>query len=305
MGKENADFYRSFFFLSLIFFAASCNSNKQSGIYKGYLKYDEDIYYKYADLGVKEGRVSPGKTMEVFIDYSRMNDSVFWDSRGLWYPFTILLPYDSILKNNSYRKVLLKCNEGDSVNLIIKSNMLFGVGSKFPGMCIDSMLKVNIRIVAILDSAQLKEKLKKYALLGKDKEIEEQVELKRYLQLNKVPDSDKKGDIYLIPIKEGSGPVVSSGCRVTISYRGYFINHKTFDSVPENDPMDFVIGDSGQVINGLEKGIKKMREGGIAKIIISSHSAFGEKGSSTGIVPPYTTLVYEVTMLKVKEALKN
>ena len=167
------------------------------------------------------------------------------------------------------------------------------------------MLKVNIRVVSILDSAQLKAKLEKYALLGKDKEIKEQVELNRYIQQNNVPDSDKKGDIYLIPLVEGSGPEIGRGCRVTISYTGYVLNHKRFDSIPVNDPMDFVIGDSGQVISGLERGIKKMKEGEKAKIIIPSHSAFGEKGSSTGIVPPYTTLVYEVTMLKVKETLKK
>ena len=292
-------------FLLLIVFVASCTFNKKSSPYKGYILYENGIFYKYADLGTKQGRIAPGKTMEVYINYSRMNGSVFWDSRGLWYPFSILIPYYSIIKSNTYRKVLLKCNEGDSINVIINKNMLFGNGVKFPYSITDSMVKVNIRVAAILDSTRLKTKLNQYSLLGKDKEMQEQIELNQYLQQNKVPDSDKKGNIYLIPMTEGVGPNVSRGCRVTISYRGYFMNSKTFDSIPENDPMDFIIGDSGQVISGLENGIKKMREGEKAKIIIPSHSAFGEKGSSTGIVPPYTTLVYEVTMLKVKETLKK
>jgi len=61
------------------------------------------------------------------------------------------------------------------------------------------------------------------------------------------------------------------------------------------------VGDTAQVITGLEIGIKKMREGGKAKIIIPSQLAFGENGSSTGIVPPYTSVIYEVTMLKVND----
>lgn len=296
---------KRFLFLFVILFIYSCSFNKKQGPYKGYMVYDNGIYYKYADLGVKGVRVAPGKTLEVFINYARMNDSVFWDSRGLWYPFTMLIPYDSVLKSNTYRKMLLKCNEGDSINLIVKKDMILGGGLKLAYSISDSMVKVNIRIAAILDSAQLKAKLEKYALLGKDKEIREQVELTRYLLYNNVPDSDKNGDIYLIPMLQGNGPEITAGCRVTISYTGYFLNHKTFDSIPVNDPLDFVIGDSGQVISGLERGIKKMREGEKAKIIIPSHSAFGEKGSSTGIVPPYTTIVYEVTMLKVKETLKK
>ncbi len=267
--------------------------------------YDNEIYYKYSDLGVKGGRVSPGKTMEVFINYSRMNDSVFWDSRGLWYPFSILITYDSILKSNTYRKILLKCNEGDSINLIVEKDMILGNGLKLPYSIADSTVKVNIRVATILDSSQLKLKLEKYALLGKDKELKEQFELNQYIVRNKVPDSDKNGDIYFIPLVKGNGLEIGRGCKVTISYTGYFLNRKRFDSIPVNDPMDFVIGDSGQVISGLERGIKKMKEGEKAKIIIPSHSAFGEKGSSTGIVPPYTTLVYEVTMLKVKETLKK
>jgi len=293
------------FFLLLILVVASCNFKKTPSPFKGYKALTNSIYYKYSDLGVARRRISPGETMEIFVNYSRMNDSVFWDSRGNWFPFTILIPYDSLEKSNSYKKLLLKSNEGDSINFIIKKNLLFGSGYNPHFLNSDSMVKVNVRIVSILDSNQLKEKLNKYAILGRDKELKEQVELTRYLTLNKIPDSDKKGDIYLIPMISGSGAKVEGGSRVSIAYRGYFLNHKTFDSIPLNDPLDFIIGDSAQVISGLENGIKKMREGDVAKIIIPSHSAFGEKGSSTGIVPPYSTVVYEVTMLKVKQTLKK
>ena len=112
-------------FLSLILVVSSCVFNRKSSPYKGYILYTEGIYYKYADIGTKQGRIAPGETMEVYINYSRMDGSVFWDSRGLWYPFSILIPYDSILKGDNYRKVLLKCNEGDSINVIINKALLF------------------------------------------------------------------------------------------------------------------------------------------------------------------------------------
>ncbi len=297
-----------FIFLSFTLLICSCNFKKQQSNYRGYSTYSAGIYFKFADLGPKVRRISPGETIELYLNYSRMNDSVFWDSRNLWFPFTILISYDSLSKRTGYEGVLLKLNEGDSINFIVRKDMLFksGLRTPFPHYLVgDSLLKVNVRVATILDSTQLKAKLEKYHAFAKDKDMQEQLELNRYIMLNKIPDSDQKGSIYLIPMVEGSGPEVSSGSNVSISYRGYFMNYRTFDSIPVNDPMNFTIGDSGQVLSGLETGIKKMREGEVAKIIIPSHSAFGEKGSSTGIVPPYTTLIYEVTMLKVKPTLKK
>lgn len=296
------------FLLTFVLVVSSCNFNKQPGPYKGYNLKEGVVYYKYADLGIKKEKIQPGQVMEVLMNYALMDGTVFWNSADLWYPFAIYLSYDSLKNQNSYGKILLKSNVGDSINFILKPDLLFSsgkIGSFHRYLTTDSVVKVNVRIKAILDSTQLRLKLDRYAPLAKDREMKEQIELTHYIAVNKIPDSDKKGPIFLIPMVQGTGPEVTPGSRVSISYRGYFMNHKTFDSIPVNDPVDFNIGDSGQVITGLEIGIKKMREGEVAKIIIPSHSAFGEKGSSTGIVPPYTTLVYEVTMLKVKPTLKK
>ena len=72
------------------------------------------------------------------------------------------------------------------------------------------------------------------------------------------------------------------------------------DSNYENQPFEYVIGAEEQLIEGLENGVKKMREGEKAKFIIPSHLAFGSSGSSTGLVPPFTTVIYEVELLKVQ-----
>jgi FKBP-type peptidyl-prolyl cis-trans isomerase len=47
-------------------------------------------------------------------------------------------------------------------------------------------------------------------------------------------------------------------------------------------------------------GLKYMREGGKAKLIIPSYLAFGKKGGETGILPPHTFVYYEVEVLEVK-----
>ena len=42
-----------------------------------------------------------------------------------------------------------------------------------------------------------------------------------------------------------------------------------------------------------------MNEGEKAKFIIPSQLAYGGAGSSTGIIPPYTTVIYEIELVKL------
>jgi FKBP-type peptidyl-prolyl cis-trans isomerase FkpA len=44
-----------------------------------------------------------------------------------------------------------------------------------------------------------------------------------------------------------------------------------------------------------------MKPGGKAKIIIPSYLAYGERGSSTGTVPPFTPVVYQVHLIEIIE----
>ena len=65
--------------------------------------------------------------------------------------------------------------------------------------------------------------------------------------------------------------------------------------------MQFTYGQEGQVIKGLEKAISFMNEGMKAKFIIPSQLAFGEMGSSSGIIPPNATLMYEIELLNINK----
>ena len=276
--------------------------NRHKSPFKGFNTDDGVEFYKYADLGGKGGRITFGKIMEVNITYSKMNDSVFWNSRNRWLKFSAFLSYDTLLNSETYLRKLLKINPGDSIIYVLPAAPFFnGVFHKPVPQTIkpDTMVKVHVKVVSVLDSAHYMEKIKSYAQIAKDLEMKEQFELSRYVSSNNISGAKRNG-VYIIPMKEGNGQEVKSGSNISVSYRGYFMYGKTFDSIPDNDPLQFTIGDSAQVIPGLETGIKNMKEGEKAKIIIPSHSAFGEKGSSTGIVPPYTTVIYEVTVLKIK-----
>lgn len=54
------------------------------------------------------------------------------------------------------------------------------------------------------------------------------------------------------------------------------------------------------LIAGLEEALGRMYEHEKALIIVPSNLAFGSYGTADNIVPPYTTLIYEVEVIKVE-----
>ena len=49
----------------------------------------------------------------------------------------------------------------------------------------------------------------------------------------------------------------------------------------------------------MEDAIGMMHEGEKALFIMPSELAFGENGSSTGIIPPFTSLIFEVELVAI------
>jgi peptidylprolyl isomerase len=109
-----------------------------------------------------------------------------------------------------------------------------------------------------------------------------------------------------IRLKTGNGIQPKVGDKLTVSYTGRLTNGSVFDSsIEENVPFKFKLG-KGEVIPGWEEGFRLMREGEKAILVVPPHMAYGEEGSGyqkkegTYVVPPNSTLIFEVELLKVK-----
>ena len=98
-------------------------------------------------------------------------------------------------------------------------------------------------------------------------------------------------------IKIGSGEEAKNGMLVTVHYTGRLLNGRTFDSsLTRGEPFQFVLG-AGQVIKGWDQGILGMKVGGERVLVIAPALAYGE--NNIGIIPPNSTLVFEVELLSV------
>jgi FKBP-type peptidyl-prolyl cis-trans isomerase FklB len=97
-------------------------------------------------------------------------------------------------------------------------------------------------------------------------------------------------------VNEGTGKTPSPTSSVTVHYVGKLVDGTEFDSsVKRGQPATFGLN---QVIPGWTEGLQLIKEGGKAILYIPYSLGYGERGAG-GVIPPYSTLIFEVELLKV------
>jgi FKBP-type peptidyl-prolyl cis-trans isomerase len=75
---------------------------------------------------------------------------------------------------------------------------------------------------------------------------------------------------------------------------------KQFDSSRERgQPFSFPVG-AGRVIRGWDQGVPGMKVGGIRQLVIPPSLAYGARSIGNGLIPPNSTLLFEVELLAVE-----
>jgi len=287
-------------FLIIVFAVFFCSCKKESK-YPGYTEGEKGIYYKLLSFKDSNKKPSEGDHLEIHLVGRTMNDSILFDSKAMNSSNAVMINFKKDSLEKKWAEILSGLNEGDSVSFIVNSEMVYGSVPDISDLHdpIEGEMKLDICIAKMMNPADYAKW--QIVLLKKkeDMDIEEQRVLTAYLASQSVDENPIGGGIYYMPLVEGNGTPVEADKNIEVSYKGCFLNGHTFDSTKTGQPFQFTFGDEFQLIRGLEEGISLMKAGGKAKFIIPSQLAFGDKGSSTGIVPPYTTVVYEVEVLKV------
>jgi len=96
----------------------------------------------------------------------------------------------------------------------------------------------------------------------------------------------------------GEGKEAVEGSEVTVNYEGFLTNGTKFDSSWDRGlPFGFVIG-AQMVIEGWDKGVLGMKEGGVRMLVIPANMAYGDR--DLGPIPANSTLVFIVELKEVK-----
>lgn len=277
-------------FILLAFF--SCQWGNR---YPGFTKTRTGIYYKLLAIGDTVAPPVAGDYVTANLSYSTVKDSVFFNGART---FQLTNPDFK----GSVDECFLMLSNGDSASFIIDAKKFFTqtLQSKLPSFIQPGdPIKISIKINEIRTAAQYQQDKEEFLKWIEDFGEYEKTVLRNFIEKEKIDVEPAESGMYFISLRPGVGKPVEIGDVVTVQYEGRFLNGHFFDStVKSNQPFEFVYGSEMQVIPGIESAIGRMREGEKALIILPSELAWGEKGSSTGIIPPFTSVIYEIELIK-------
>ena len=111
-----------------------------------------------------------------------------------------------------------------------------------------------------------------------------------------VKETKTASGIVITTLKDGNGASPKSTDTVKVHYRGTFTDGKEFDSsYKRGQPATFPLN---QVIPCWTEGVQTMKIGGKAKLLCPPELAYGKRGAP-GVIPPDTTLLFEVELLEI------
>ena len=278
----------------------------QRSPYKGYSQSGTGLYYKLCAIGDGEVKPEKGDLLKMAITFKTLKDSVFMDGFSFNEMGVLIVPYKETPSfKGSFEEGLATMNVGDSTSFIVNADSLFQRYYNLPTPYFleqDKYLKMDVRLLGILNNDEYFQEFEKYQQFKNGLSETEDKLLNLYLDTNQVDFAPYYNGMYYLPIKQGVGRFPKSGDKVKIHYKGYFLNGKQFESTYErNYPLEVTLGVEGQVILGFQSAIRMLNEGAKTKFVIPSHLAFGENGSSTKIVPAYTTVIYEIELLSIED----
>lgn len=115
----------------------------------------------------------------------------------------------------------------------------------------------------------------------------------------------KKEGVVVLPsglqykvLKQGKGPVAKADDRVKVKYEGRLIDGTVFDSTDKHGGQPATFAPS-QVIKGWTEALTMMPVGSKWQLYIPQELGYGSRPS--GMIPAYSTLVFDVEVLGIEE----
>jgi len=105
------------------------------------------------------------------------------------------------------------------------------------------------------------------------------------------------GGVVKTIVKQGEGPMIVQGSKVTVNYKGQTKEGLVFCG---SDSYQFQAND-GSMVSGWDVAVTTMRVGEKARIVVAPRYGYGNKGVPP-VIAPDTTLVFEVEVLSLDKA---
>lgn len=279
------------FLLAIIVLLGSCSNRTKNNYSYNVLGY----WWQLLAFTGEKNTYQQGHIAWVNACFKTQNDSVFYDSehdlRDRFFVRT-----DSLLKDNSLKHLISISAEGDSLCALITTDAFFKqqFNNTVPFFCRnDSIVKIFLKIKDVMSPEEFS-KVEKQITNNELKEIEDFFGSAKDFELSR----DSLGFYWVEKPVENGGEKVKMGDVILVNYEGAFLNGRVIDTSPKTFQLAY--GTPDQLIKGLNNVISRLKIGQNSKIILPSHLAFGVKGSSNGSIPPYTPMVYKISITNKK-----
>ncbi len=278
-----------FFILSVLLFviATSCNNDEYKVSEKG-------LIYRFIKENKNNLQPVTGDVVTLNMRYTAPDNSVIED----YSVFRIQLKKPSH-PGGCIEDAIAMMHKGDSAIFMINANDYYKKTRKIPlpdGLSVSDKLTFYIKLI---DITPFEDFVKEREIAKLSDEIEEEKLLKDYLKRTNITTEPTMSGLYIIELRKGTGKSPVPGKKVTVNYMGYFIDGKIFDSSYERkEPFSFKYG-VGEVIQGWDEGLSKMKVGGKYQLIIPSHLAYGDV--QHGPIPPNSTLIFEIELMDAEQ----
>ena len=276
---------------------SSCNSDK-SNSQDGFDYTETGLAYKFHILNDTAMQPEIGKLAFVKMKY-RSTDTTFYDS-DVMPDGLVPIPITDPVYDGDLMEGLQMMHLGDSVTFVVKADSFFLKTARFPeippyAIGIDELI-FDIKMVKIKTEDEARKDYEKQLV---ELQVAEDSILQVYLKENNIKVPATETGLYFKSLKEGRGPLATKGDLVTVEFNMSTLDGTQIFSTEETgEPVFFELGQPFDT-EGMNQALLKMKEGGKARVIIPSSLAFGERGRG-GMVPPYTTLISELELVKIQ-----
>jgi FKBP-type peptidyl-prolyl cis-trans isomerase FkpA len=128
-----------------------------------------------------------------------------------------------------------------------------------------------------------------------DYTVENEKEITDYIAKNNLKATKSSSGLYYVINEPGTGAQPMATSNVTVAYKGYYTNGKTFDQSTDAG-IAFPLN---QVIKGWTEGIAYFKEGGSGVLLIPSHLGYGSYDYNG--IPGGSVLLFDVKLIKVNK----
>lgn len=266
------------------------------GKYKGYDKTENGMRYKFFIQNDDTLKPKVGDIATVTMVYGT-EDSVLFNTNR--FPNPLEIPVEDHFKGDIYEGLKLM-SIGDSAEFIISADSFFLITARYPQLpeYVDSgsFMVFGIKLV---DFMTQEEKIKKDQEKLNQRKEQEMLDLEQYIADNSITVQPEESGLYFISEKKGRGRLPKMEEMVTFHMTvGLIDGTKVFSTLDRGEPIEIEFGKRFDT-EGLEQGLGMIRKGGKARLIVPSSIGFGAEQRGQ-VIPPYSTLVYDVEVTNIR-----